>query len=43
MKGDFKGRKINEFVRLKSKMNSLISADGEEVTQAKGVNKKNKT
>ena len=40
MKGDFKGRKINEFVGLKSRMCSLISVDDEEVTQAKGVNKK---
>ena len=32
--------KISEFVRLKSKMYSLISVNGEEVTKAKGVNKK---
>ena len=43
MKDEFKGKKINEFVELKSKMYSLISADDEEVTKAKGVNKKNKT
>ena len=40
MKDTFKGRKINEFIRLKSKMFSLISVDDEEVTKAKGVNKK---
>ena len=43
MKDEFKGKKINEFVELKSKMYSLISVDDEEVTKAKGVNKKNKT
>ena len=41
MKDEFKGKK-NEFVGLKSKMYSLISVDDEEVTKAKGVNKKNK-
>ena len=40
MKGEFKGKKINEFVGLKSKMYSLIGVDDEEVTKAKGVNKK---
>ena len=35
-----KGKKINEFVGLKSKMYSLITVDNEEVTRAKGVNKK---
>ena len=40
MKNDFKGRIISEFVPLKSKMYSLISADDEEVTKAKGVNEK---
>ena len=32
--------KNNQFVGLKSKMYSLISVDGGEVTKAKGVNKK---
>ena len=40
MKDEFKGRKINEFVGLKSKMYSLISIDNNEVTKAKEVNKK---
>ena len=40
MKDEFKGRKINEFIGLKSKRYSLISVDDEEVTKAKGVNKK---
>ena len=40
MKDEFKGRKINEFIGLKSKMYSLISVDDEEFTKAKGVNKK---
>ena len=40
MKDEFKGRKINEFIGLKSKMYSLISVDDEEVTKAKGKNKK---
>ena len=40
MKDEFKGKIINGFVGLKSKMYSLISADDEEVTKAKGVNKK---
>ena len=38
-----KEKKINEIVGIKSKMYSLISVDDEEVTKAKGVNKKNKT
>ena len=37
MKDEFKGKRISEFVGLKSK---LISVDGKEVTKAKGVNKK---
>ena len=40
MKYKPKGKKINEFIGLKSKMYSLISVDDEEVTKAKGVNKK---
>ena len=39
MKDEFKGKKINEFVGLKSKMYSLIAVDDEEVTEAKGVSK----
>ena len=35
MKGEFKGKIINEFVGLKSKMYSLISMDDEEVSKAK--------
>ena len=40
MKDEFKGRIISEFVGLKSKMHSLVAVDDEEVTKAKGVNKK---
>ena len=40
MKDEFKGRIISELFALKSKMYSLISVDDEEVTKAKGVNKK---
>ena len=40
MKDEFKGVAITEFVGLKSKMYSLISVDDEEVSKAKGVNKK---
>ena len=43
MKDDFKGRIVSEFIGLKSKIYSLVDADDEEVTKAKGVNKKNKT
>ena len=40
MKDEFKGKIFNGFVGLKSKMPSLTSVDDEEVTEAKGVNKK---
>ena len=40
MKDEFKGKIMSEFAGLNSKMYSLISADNEEVTKAKGVNKK---
>ena len=40
MKNKLKRKIISEFVGLKSKMYSLISADDEEVTKTKGVNKK---
>ena len=40
MKDEFKGNENNEFVGLKSKMYSLNAVDDEEVTKAKGINKK---
>ena len=40
MKDEYKGKIIREFVGLKSKLYSLISVDNEELTKAKGVNKK---
>ena len=40
MKDEFKGVPISEFIGLKSKINSLINVDDEEVSKAKGVNKK---
>ena len=40
MKDDFKGRIISEFIGLKSNMYLLINVNDEEVTKAKGVNKK---
>ena len=43
MKDEFKGKIINGFNRLKSKLYSLIRVDDEEVTKEKGVNKKKKT
>ena len=39
MKDKFKGKRISEFVGLKSKMYSLIDVDNEENKKAKGVNK----
>ena len=38
MKDEFKGKIINEFVGLKSKIYSLTAVDGREVKKAKGVN-----
>ena len=40
MKDEFKGEIISEFVGLKSKMYSLTTVKDQEVTKAKGVNKK---
>ena len=40
MKDGFKGKIIREFVGLKSEMYSLINVDDEEVSKAKGVDKK---
>ena len=40
MKDEFKGVPISEFIGLKTKMFSLINADDEEVSKAKGVNKR---
>ena len=40
MKDEFKGKMINGFVELKSKMYALVSADNKEVTKSEGVNKK---
>ena len=40
VKDEFNGVKIIEFVGLKSKMYSLISADDREVNKAKVINKK---
>ena len=40
MKDEFKGKIINEFVGLKSKMHSSFSVDDKEVTKANRVNKK---
>ena len=40
MKDEFKGKIISELVGLKSKMYSLIIVEYEELTKAKGVNKR---
>ena len=40
MKDEFRGKIISEFVVLKLKMYSLVSADNKEVTKARIVNKK---
>ena len=40
MKDEFEGEIISEFVGLKSKMYSLTTVKDQEVTKAKGVNKK---
>ena len=39
MKDELKGKIISEFVRLKSKMYSLIAVDSEENKKTKGVNR----
>ena len=39
-KDELNGAKISEFVGLKSKIYSLISADDKEMNKAKGINKK---
>ena len=39
MKKEFKGKIISEFLKLKSKMYSLIDVDGKENKKAKGFNK----
>ena len=38
MKGESEGKIIDEFVRLKSKMYSVLSDDGKESNTAKGAN-----
>ena len=40
MKDEFKGKIVNEFVGLKSRIYSMISVDDKEITKAKGINKK---
>ena len=40
MKDEFKGVPVSEFIGLKSEMYSLISADDQEASKAKGVKKK---
>ena len=39
MKDEFKGKKISDFVGLKSKMHSLIDVDNKKNKKAKEVNK----
>ena len=39
MKDEFKGEITDEFVGLKSKMYSLVAADGEKIKKKKRVNK----
>ena len=39
MKDEFKGKKISDFVGLKSKMQSLIDVDNKKNKKAKEVNK----
>ena len=38
MKDEVKGKIISDFVALKSKMNSLVLINNEEIKKAKGVN-----
>ena len=40
MKDEFKGKIINGFIGVKSKVYSLISVNDEEITKTKGGNKK---
>ena len=40
MKDEFKGQKISQFVGLKNKMFLIITVNDQEVSKAKGVNKK---
>ena len=40
MKDEFNGNKIEEFIRLKSKMYSLLGSNDKEVNKAKDVNLK---
>ena len=39
MKDEFEGRMISEFIRLKSKIYSLVDVDGEISKKAKGINR----
>ena len=39
MKDEFEGRMISEFIRLKSKIYSLVDVDGEISKKAKGTNR----